>query len=140
MYSFHHNEDRGQWLGALYGALFDPALYFASLCLHVWASNCFCRESVASLTLRREDVGGWNCCPQAAQAATHGVEPMCFTIRTARLGVAVTTLSLNHPITRNGTLLVSAPPGVVGGVRASSSTSLTNRPPRPNIAVLPSHQ
>ena len=43
----------------------------------------------------------------------HGTGPMCFTIRTARFGVAVTFLCLHYLSTRNGTLLVSVPLGVV---------------------------
>lgn len=55
---------------------------------HLCASNCFCRLSVASLTLRSADSGALNSWLHDVQAATQGAAPMCFTMRTSRFGLS----------------------------------------------------
>jgi|SRR5579862_290721 hypothetical protein len=55
---------------------------------HLCASNFFCRQSIASLTLRNAESDALNSWPQAAQAATQGAAPMCFTNRMTRFGLA----------------------------------------------------
>jgi hypothetical protein len=63
------------------------AFWLLSMGLHLWASNCRRRSSVASLTLRRADGGALKFRLQCVQTASQGYAPRCFTIRTARLGM-----------------------------------------------------
>ena len=55
--------------------------------LHSCRSNCPCRFSVASFTLRSIFIGAVNCCLHAVHSATQGTGPICFTIRTARFAI-----------------------------------------------------
>jgi hypothetical protein len=65
---------------------------------HLCRSNCCCRFAWASVTRRSVVSGAVNCLPHAVQAATHGTEPTCLTMRTARFDMSLMLGAREKPV------------------------------------------
>ena len=70
----------------------------ASSFWHLCRSNCCCRLAWASETRRSVVSGAVNCSPHAVQAATHGTEPRCLTMRTARFVMSLMLRAREKPV------------------------------------------